>query len=144
MLTIKLFKNRMIFAAENFKVRNWVVIYPKTSLIIKKSERAKWAGKFFQWFYCINDILIGEKVRIVKERKMAKIRNRYNQVPHMTQDTTWKSNKTTINITNKSQEVSPFPAGDHKAAMNRCKSMTITRHKIHKWSTKVVPPWNGQ
>ena len=59
---------------------------------------------------------------------MAKIRNPYNQVPHLTRDTTWESNKTTINITNKSQEVSPFPAGDHKAAMNRRKSMTITRH----------------
>ena len=57
---------------------------------------------------------------------MAKIRNRYSQVPHLTQDTTWECNKTTINITNKSQEVSTFPAGDHKAAMNRPKSMTIT------------------
>ena len=27
--------------------------------------------------------------------------------------------KNTINNTNKSQEGSPFPAGDHKAAMNR-------------------------
>ena len=34
---------------------------------------------------------------------MAKIRKRYNQVPHLTQDTTWESNKNTINITNKSQ-----------------------------------------
>ena len=39
---------------------------------------------------------------------MAKIRNRYNQVPHLTQDTTWESD-----TTKKSQEVSPFPAGDH-------------------------------
>ena len=29
-------------------------------------------------------------------RKEAKIRNRYNQVPHLTQDTTWESNKNTI------------------------------------------------
>ena len=29
----------------------------------------------------------------------------------------------------KSQEVSPFPAGDHKAAMNRRESMRSTRHK---------------
>ena len=79
-------------------------------------------------FFCINDIL-SEKVRIIKVRKMAKIRDGYNQVPHLTQDTTWESNKTTINITNKSQEVSPFPAGDHKAAMKRRKSMTFTRHK---------------
>ena len=37
-------------------------------------------------------------------RKTAKIRNQYNQVPHLTQKTTWESNKKTINITNKSQE----------------------------------------
>ena len=79
-----------------------------------------------------------------KVRKTAKIRRRYNQVPHLTQDTTWESNKNTINITNKSKEASPFPAGDHKAAMNRRESMRNTRHKKHKRSTKEVPPWNGQ
>ena len=40
-----------------------------------------------------------------------------------------KVTKTQLNIINKSQEVSPFPAGDHKAAMNRRESMTNTRHK---------------
>ena len=40
-----------------------------------------------------------------------------------------ESNKNTINITNKSQEVSPFPVGDHKAAVNRRKSMRNTRYK---------------
>ena len=29
----------------------------------------------------------------------------------------------------KSQEVSPFPSGDHKAAMNRHESMRNTRHE---------------
>ena len=66
---------------------------------------------------------------ILKVSKMAKIRKRYNQVPHLTRDTTWESNKNTINITNKRQEVSPFPAGDHKAAINRRKSIGNTRHK---------------
>ena len=65
----------------------------------------------------------------LKVRNEAKIRKRYNQVPHLTQDTTWESHKNTIKITNKSQEVCPFPAGDHKAAMNRRKSMRNTRHK---------------
>ena len=37
--------------------------------------------------------------------------------------------KTHLNITNKIQEVGSFPAGDHKAAMNRRESMTNTRHK---------------
>ena len=54
---------------------------------------------------------------------------RYNQVPHLTQVTTWENNKNTINITNKSQEVSPFPAVDHMAAMNRRESMRNTRLK---------------
>ena len=57
-----------------------------------------------------------------KLRKVAKTRNRCNQVPHLTQDTTWESDKNT-KITNKSQEVSSFPAGDHKVAMNRRESM---------------------
>ena len=47
MVTIKSSKNRMTFAAENFKVKNGVVIYLKTSLIIEKSERAKRAWNFF-------------------------------------------------------------------------------------------------
>ena len=37
-----------------------------------------------------------------------------------------KVTKTQLNITNESQEVSPVPAGDHKALMNRRKSMTKT------------------
>ena len=65
----------------------------------------------------------------IKVRKTARISNQYNQVPHLTQDTKWQSNKTTINITNNSQEVRPFPSDDHKAAMNRGESMANTRHK---------------
>ena len=61
--------------------------------------------------------------------KVAKIKNRYNQVPHLTQNTTWKSDKNTIKYHKESQEVSSFPAGDHKAVMNRGESMTNTRHK---------------
>ena len=38
-----------------------------------------------------------------------------------------ESNTITVNITNKSQEASPFTSGDHKAAMNRRKSMRNTR-----------------
>ena len=64
-----------------------------------------------------------------KVRKTAKIRKRYNQEPYLTQDTTWESNKNTINITNKSQEVSPFPTSEHKAAINRRESIRNTRHK---------------
>ena len=82
---------------------------------------------------------------------MATIRKRYDQVPHLTQNTTWESNENTINITNKSQVVSPFTAGDHKAAMNRQKSMRNTRRKtqmILKRSTALersvkISNWEG-
>ena len=66
---------------------------------------------------------------LFKVKKAAKTRNRYNQVPYLTQDTTWESDKIQLNITNKSQELSPFPAGDHKAAMNRHESMKNTRQR---------------
>ena len=68
----------------------------------------------------------------LKVRKTARIRNRYNQVPELTQDTKWESKKITINITNKRQEVSPFPSGDYKAAMNKRESMTNTKQKLLK------------
>ena len=62
------------------------------------------------WTVCMKDI---------KSNKVAKIRNRYNQVPHLTQDTNGKVKKLKEDTTNESQEVSPFPAGDHKAHINR-------------------------
>ena len=37
-----------------------------------------------------------------------------------------KVTKSQLAITNKSQVVSPFPAGDHKSAMNRCENKTNT------------------
>ena len=45
----------------------------------------------------------------------------------MTKDTPWKSNKNTRKChIQESQEVSSFPAGDHKAARNRQDSMAKT------------------
>ena len=73
--------------------------------------------------------------------KGAKIRNRYNQVPHQTQDTNGKVTNSQLDTTNESQEVSPFPAGDHKAHINRhaqghSKHNTEKKaYKIHKRST---------
>ena len=66
---------------------------------------------------------------LIKVQKTARIMNRYKQVPHLSQDTKWECNKITLNTTNKRQEVSLFPSGDHKTALNRRKSMTSTRHK---------------
>ena len=54
-----------------------------------------------------------------KVSKGAKIRSRYNQVPHLTQDTNGKVTNSQLDTTNESPEVSPFPAGDHKAQINR-------------------------
>ena len=54
-----------------------------------------------------------------KVSKGAKIRNRYNQVPHLTQDTNGKVTNSKLDTTNESEEVSLFPAGDHKAHINR-------------------------
>ena len=56
---------------------------------------------------------------VLKVRKGAKIRNRYNQAPHLTHYTNGKVTTSQLDITNESQEASPFPAGDHKASINR-------------------------
>ena len=66
-------------------------------------------------------------IHLMRVRKTAKIRNQYNQLPYLTQDTTWEVTKSQLDTTNKRQEISHFPAGDRKAAMNRRKSMTNTR-----------------
>ena len=60
--------------------------------------------------------------------KGAKIRNRCNQVPHLTQDTNGKVTNSQLGTTNDSQEVRPFPAGDRKAHINR----RAHRHSKHK------------
>ena len=86
------------------------------------------------------------KERFLKVSKGAKIRNQYNQVPHLTQDTNGKVTNSQLDTTNESTEVSPFPAGDHKAHINR-RAQRHSKHKTeqkHKRSTKEVPPWNGQ
>ena len=54
-------------------------------------------------------------------RKKAKIRHRYNQVPHLTHDTVWESEKYIRKFQIQDQ---PFPSrGDHKAARYRQVSM---------------------
>ena len=55
----------------------------------------------------------------MKVRKRAKIRNRYNQAPHLTQDINGKVTTSQLDITNESQEASHNPAGEHKASINR-------------------------
>ena len=58
----------------------------------------------------------------------------------------WESEKLKVDTTNENQEVSSFPAGDHKAHINR-RAQRHSKHKTeqkHKRSTKEVLPWNGQ
>ena len=63
--------------------------------------------------YCQKDIEQCHKLSD-KVRKSAKIKNLYNQAPHLTQDTNGKVITSQLDITNESQEVRPLPAGDHK------------------------------
>ena len=74
-------------------------------------------------------------VEISKVRKRAKFRNRYNQVPHLTQDTNGKVTNSQLDITNESQEVrevSHFPAGYHKASKTDAhNNINNIRHKLH-------------
>ena len=81
----------------------------------------------------------------VKVSKGAKIRNRYNQVSHLTQDTNENVTNSQLDTTNESPEVSPFSAGDHKAHINR-RAQRHIKHKTqkNKRSTKEVGPWNDQ
>ena len=58
--------------------------------------------------------IVGILTFMSKVRKRAKIRNRYNQASHLTQDTDGKVTTSQVDITNESQEVSHFSAGDHK------------------------------
>ena len=66
--------------------------------------------------------------------KGAKIRNRYNQVPQLTQATDGKVTKSQLDTTNESQEVSSFQAGDHKAHINR----RAQRHSKNKTENKHI------
>ena len=58
----------------------------------------------------LNNVAKFEKI-LIKVRKMAKIRNRYDQVLHPTQDTNGKVTNSQLDITNESKDVSPFPPG---------------------------------
>ena len=81
--------------------------------------------------FCIRILVDNFKVS-----KGAKIRNRYNQVPHLTQGTDGKMTNSQLGTTNESQEVSPFPAGEHKAHISR----RTQRHSKHKADQNMRDP----
>ena len=95
---------------------------PNQTFFLDKLEQA-----VNQYFVHILSLVTDNKVS-----KGAKIRNRYNQVPHLTQDTNGKVTNSQLDTTNVSQEVSPFQAGDHKAHKNR----RAQRHSKHKTEQK--------
>ena len=68
-------------------------------------------------------------------KNKAKIKNRYNQVPHLTQDTAWESDKNTRkHHIQESQEVSSFPTSDNKDARHDsiAKTNTSKTTQIHR------------
>ena len=67
---------------------------------------------------------------LLKLRKRVKIRNRYNQAPHLTQDTNGKVKTSQLDITNESQEVSLLPIQSRNTG--NCSDMT----KIADWDIK--------
>ena len=82
------------------------------------------------------------KPTVFKVSKGAKIRNRYNQVPHLTQDTNGKVTNSQQTPQTRAKRSALFPAGDHKAHINR-RAQRHSKHKTeqkHKRSTKEVPP----
>ena len=60
--------------------------------------------------FILNNVIpySASKMHRLKVSKGAKIRNRYNQVPHLTQDTNGKVTIPQLDTTNDSQEVSPY------------------------------------
>ena len=126
-------------------------MYPGDTRMIEicllRSSLKTYAVNFYTHISCVGQQgkLVWVFRSIMKVSKGAKIRNRYKQVPHLTKDTNGKVTNSQLDTTNESQEVSPFPAGDHKAQLNR-RAQRHSKHKTeqkHKRSTKEVPPWNG-
>ena len=71
--------------------------------------------------------------------KGATIRNRYNQVPHLTQDTNGKViNSQLLTVRHHKREPigQPFPSSDHKAHINR----RAQRHSKHKTDKNIKDP----
>ena len=62
--------------------------------------------------------------------------NRYNQVPHLTQDSNGKVTNSQLDTTNESIEVSPFSACDQKAHINR----RVQRQSKHKTEKNIKDP----
>ena len=91
------------------------------------------AGIYLFVLYKMQKAMLCERMKVSKGTK---IKNRYNQVPHLTEDTNGKVTNSQLYTSNQNQEVSPFPAGDHKAQINR----RAQRHKKHKTEKSIKNP----
>ena len=101
----------------------WNILYSLQLKILKSMHHAYIIN--FKKLFCDKF----SKRASIKANKSAKIRNRYNQAPHLTQDTIEKVTNAQLYTTNESQEVSPFQAGDHKSQINRGAKGITTRQK---------------
>ena len=79
----------------------------------------------------------------VKISKCAQIGNQYNKVPHLTQDTNGIVTNSQLYNTNESQEGSPFPAGDHKALINRRKNIKYPQKKYRLGTVSKIFYWRA-
>ena len=68
-----------------------------------------------------------------KVSKGANIRNRYKQVPHLTHETNGKVTNSQLDTINESKGGRSFPAGDHKAHINR-RAQRHSKHKPEKYT----------
>ena len=100
--------------------------YEMRYLVVNKKKNPK-----FEWRWDKKNMPLAFTFCHHVTSKVAKIRNRYDQVQHVTQDTNGKVTNSQLETTNESQEVSPFPAGDHKAHINR-RAQKHSKHKTGK------------
>ena len=80
----------------------------KIGITIFKVTKCSILSQFVRHDLLKYPIFIHKTFSFLKVSKGAKIRNRYNQVPHLTQDTNGKVTNSQLDTTNESQEVSPF------------------------------------
>ena len=119
---IFLFFNQNIWCVYSKELAAWYCSFEQPKHMLEQGTQRRWHQMFYEekrkiyiqfcalclenmsWDYFI------ENFHQVKVNKGAKIRNRYNQVPHLTQDTNGNVTNSQWDTTNESQEVSPFPA----------------------------------
>ena len=90
-----------------------------SAYVMKESGNITLSGTTTGSFVYLHTHAVKFIIYIFKVSKGATIRNRYNPVPHLTQDANGKVINSKLDTTNDGQEVRPFPAGDHKAHINR-------------------------